>query len=578
MLLIPTLLVVAWHLINSRIPTADAINYLDVVREASERIDQGRFADGLWTLYTERGWRPVLFPPVILPAYLATGGNVLLTTAITATLEVSALSFIAFCFIKRFANVWIAVLGAVVIGTNAVVLNYSNLLFADILFLLFGLASFLYLSRAIESADSDDILKAGIFIALAICVRPPEALPLGVVVLTLLLWATVRRKIQWNELIYVVAIPVLNALWVMFLNDLQPYRWAYGLSIPLWGVQLWFAFRYRSRAPYASSALVASTVASIWWLPGYKQLKTWIAANTGQGEVVQSLGLGKVDFTSVIATTIGAWVIPMVLIGALALLLCRRSSFTRLGAALALSAGLFISGTVLLAYATVVPWDGGGDRRALLGNALTVLGLVGIVGASNTRSSRLLLLAGLAVVSLFQTGEVIATLMGRSLVRDFPNLVFHDVFASSTPIPPVRRATESHFAFISKLKTFESHFSLKGKRIFVPNFEMQMEVEPFAAGFAARAMKTSFEVGTLHIPPGVDGIMLLRQWDFVATDAMDDLSDELLAKEPRSTYGKLAKAIIRDIRRTSPQLLEPLTEFQVNGRRFLLLRVLNKLQ
>ena len=135
-------------------------------------IDNG-FMDGINSLYNLRsgGLRPLIFPSLVTPFMLLVNGDIYLTVSLVMTIIAAIWVYYCYKLISMTGNNAIAVFGAVVIVIWPD-LHITIIIFSETLHIALLTATIYYILNSNLLNSKKDVVKAGIFGGLTLCVRP----------------------------------------------------------------------------------------------------------------------------------------------------------------------------------------------------------------------------------------------------------------------------------------------------------------------------------------------------------------------------------------------------------------------
>jgi hypothetical protein len=392
LLLIPFVVVLAWHMVNAGLPNDDPANLsLTALRISQTFQDRGLVA-GLIAMLDLRGWRPILLPALSAPIFLATGNNV--TQAIACTLL--TLLAISLIYIYRLAHLCTgrtlpAALATSTVFTIPAVFVYSLVFYAEIAFLA-ATAGFLYhLLRSGFYSSLIHSAAAGLLAGFMIAMRPAESTVMLSVALAATLYAAVQRKhVDIRDAVLFLALFAIPTI-LLILSSWSPIitrRW-------IWFSQLFILLvtaallRRGSGAPLAAHLALLSSGACLWWAGHMPALYEWVYTTTfgdmaqvtdrrSVGSVANTLaaafrpyGYAEVAFFTALAIVAGPFLF--------------KDRSTRLGDAVYIRRWAFsIAGTVLAIFVVLYAATGTGEPRRIL-PALVLL-FVGVASVASVKS------------------------------------------------------------------------------------------------------------------------------------------------------------------------------------------------
>src|SRR5206468_2118120 len=102
LLVVPVAALALWHWNNARLPSDDAADFASTGYEIFAKFrDQGLGA-GLDAIFAVRGWRPTIFPVLLVPSLLACRGNLAQAVGLTQTLLYLGLTIYLYRLARRY--------------------------------------------------------------------------------------------------------------------------------------------------------------------------------------------------------------------------------------------------------------------------------------------------------------------------------------------------------------------------------------------------------------------------------------------------------------------------------------------
>lgn len=303
LLVLPAAALALWHWHNARLPSDDAADFASTGYEIFARFrDQGVGA-GLSAVYDVRGWRPTVFPVLLLPALLIFFGDVAHAVGLTMTLLYLGLTLYLYRLARLYVGPTRSALVANCVVSVPTLLQWAVVFFSEIAWLLFSIAFVFHLLRAQEAPAAKDKYCAAAALGLMLITRPVET---AVVLAVPLIWLAARalrdHSLDRRDAIW-GAVAGAGAAAVLGLSLFVPLPRAVILIsafIPI-GSACFFLRRrtLASLSPLAVVAIVSSGIAVLWWAGFVPQLYDW-AYEGSFGEMARLLDRRSVDVAVVI--------------------------------------------------------------------------------------------------------------------------------------------------------------------------------------------------------------------------------------------------------------------------------------
>ena len=126
-LFIPIVLLLIWHVQNHRWPNDDAANYATTAYEIYDRFQSQGAYQGLLALRDLRGWRPILFPTLMVPYLLVFQGNIPLAVGGVLGTLYCLLTFYAYQLCQLFLPQGRAVIAAALVTTSPFLVQFATM-------------------------------------------------------------------------------------------------------------------------------------------------------------------------------------------------------------------------------------------------------------------------------------------------------------------------------------------------------------------------------------------------------------------------------------------------------------------
>ena len=421
LLVIPVILVLAWHLCNRGLPTGDTADYAETALLTARQFHEHGIVAGIAAMLDARGWRPTMFPVLAVPAFLLTGNDLLAGPAVTLLLVYVALILYLYQLALLWSDPLVAAAACCAVLSMPAVVTYSLIFFSESAWLLFSIACLYHLLRSGPFGTTGHAATAGTFAALMIAVRPVESVIVLGGLLPFLVIPAIHAKtfLRGNNLIAfgLCSAPAVLLLMSMRIEEIPRLMiWGVCLGAVVLGVCL--ADRYGRPLVGSVGALVS--LSCVWWAGFMPALYRWfqftraynktakVTTMASPAEIAQAFWKQARDYGELQLAVL--FCLAIYLMGSAALRAWRKPPEDDARRAAIGPARLLLYGaSILLAVFAALYSSGGSDRRRGL-VALVLFGAPAITLAA--RRSRIVLAAvfGLIVV---QCG-VLASAISRS--------------------------------------------------------------------------------------------------------------------------------------------------------------------
>ncbi|MEK6791508.1 MAG: glycosyltransferase family 39 protein [Deltaproteobacteria bacterium] len=315
---VPLLLVVVWHLLNTRYPNDDAADYFKTAQQIYQRFGSDGLWSGLSAAYLHRGWRPVLFPVVSVPFLLLTGGSVHLTMLLAMTASYAILLTYAYLLCREYLEPCRAALATLLLGSTYWLIASSYYFFSEVWLYACAFAVLYYLKRCALFSSWRYSALLGVWVGITLASKPVEFLmSLGIFFIVMIWVSHSRRIITVRELIVSLSVVIMTAvLPIVYSFAIRPLSKALVLA-GLLGVfaaaivPLLLPFksgRLYSR-PFPVAVSICCLIAGVWWLPMFREYIEYVYTG-GFGDMARLYNLGQMDFFKALyffAATLGGW-------------------------------------------------------------------------------------------------------------------------------------------------------------------------------------------------------------------------------------------------------------------------------
>jgi hypothetical protein len=409
-LLAPVTAALIWHGNNLGWPTDDAATYMRTAYDHYLALKAGSLADGLQSLYWQRGWRPIAFPLLAAPLLWAGDGNVLL--AVSGVMVACLLAWAGYAYgVARFYLPPVtAALAAAFTCTTPALIGMVLVFYAEIPWLAACTAFVFHVLRADGLRHRWHAFGAGAALGIAMLMRPVEtvvtlALPAAALLALAVRRGTIAPPEGTAAILQTTAVGGLLVA-AAFLPGLD-----HRVLWPICGILAITAFALARRARSIGGAGLAILTATLlvlnafWYADFMPRLYAWVHATSfGAMARITDVRMARVGYFGVLEQLQALYVGPLGIIAALTALLAlaaegfRRRSAPSSGRPWLLAA---IALGALLPMLALYGWTGTSDpRRVMAGVALAAL-LIGVLALSDG-AGRPLRIAVMSVVVAVQ--------------------------------------------------------------------------------------------------------------------------------------------------------------------------------
>lgn len=290
-----------WHFQNQWIPFWDGANYIHTAQDIKANFDNG-FLSGIKSLYSERGWRPIIFPNLSSIPLILFNGNIRITVA--AVLYIGALitGIYSYKIFRLELSIKSALLGTLCLTSLSWISNYTSLFFAEIFWVAAASATLFYLLSAVKEDSLKNFMFSGISFGLMVCIRPIESIVIALPIVCLLFtYLLIKNKVSKRHLVlYVFHISIISyALSIKILSKNSLFE-----EFILIIISIIFIFEIFNKNKKNISLFIflvsAELIALVWHYPSMYKLYSW-AYGTSFGELSKTdqrfLGVNFIGIT-----------------------------------------------------------------------------------------------------------------------------------------------------------------------------------------------------------------------------------------------------------------------------------------
>ncbi len=314
----PLLLVVVWHLFNTRYPNDDAADYFKTAQQIYQRFGSDGLLSGLRAAYMHRGWRPVLFPVVSVPFLLLTNGSVHLTMLLAMTASYAILLTYAYVLCREYLEPRGAALATLLLGSTYWLIASSYYFFSEVWLYACAFAVLYYLKKSALFTSWKHSALLGAWVGITLASKPVEFLMSLGIFLIVMIWVSRSRRIITNrELIVSLCVAVMTAAFpIVYSFATRPLSKALVLAgllgvfvVAIAPLLLPFNGRRLYRSPFVAAVSICCLIAGAWWLPMFREYIEYVYTG-GFGDMARLYNLGQRDFFKALyffASTLGGW-------------------------------------------------------------------------------------------------------------------------------------------------------------------------------------------------------------------------------------------------------------------------------
>lgn len=274
-------IVFPWHMANQRVPIWDGADFVLNAQNIQTSFQGGVF-NGIAALYSERGWRPIMFPAFAAPFFLILSGKIIPSVATTQYVCVVILATYVFLLLRDIIGDFRALVGCGIIVSLQWLADLSNVFYSELFWLAAASGVLYHLEIGWRRGTSSHFILAGIWLGIMGATRPAETvvlavLPVGALVMHGWAYGAIRKA----DLAFLLLQLILAAA-AAWLKTL-PYRQGL-LSHPALppAMVVWAAFlialrarRFFIEAPLLGFIVSAEAVTLAWHLPTMRTLYIW---------------------------------------------------------------------------------------------------------------------------------------------------------------------------------------------------------------------------------------------------------------------------------------------------------------
>ncbi len=278
-----------WQFANYSLPVADAAGYLYTAQKIGQKFDLDGFVTGLLALYFDRGWRPIIYPSLVVPFHWIDTTDIRAIVAGTGIFFTALLSFWTYACFRTVLTPLRAALATVCCTIGPYYIVFSLNFFSELSLLAFSAGAVNHLIRSDLFRRRGHVLAFSVLFALTACTRPTEAPLVFAVPLFAAIWLGYRAKTVSRQDVLIAAtiaaasaIVLLSQLFPMFAIRQLPDTVVLGLLLAMLAGGVALSALWPPR-PLVEAALLSALAIVFWWLPFMRELFGWILASTVEG-------------------------------------------------------------------------------------------------------------------------------------------------------------------------------------------------------------------------------------------------------------------------------------------------------
>lgn len=226
--LLPLLYTASWLIRNHQLPCNDAANYLLSAVNIYQAFADHGLVHGLFRLYAERGWRPIIFPNLAAPFLLISKGNMFFAYQSVALLCVLATTIYSYMFFRLRLNRIPALLGANLIGLLPFIQAQALMFYAEAALFPCVIGCLYHLIKSGYLRDLRHSAAFVLLLSLSLMIRPVEAVTNLVFVFMLFLYDGWRQQFFSTGAVIRLFLCLSAAAFLFFTAAYYPY-WHHGM-------------------------------------------------------------------------------------------------------------------------------------------------------------------------------------------------------------------------------------------------------------------------------------------------------------------------------------------------------------
>jgi len=221
--MLPISFTLIWLFINTQLAGNDAANYMMTAIDSYNYFTDHGFVRGLWHFYTDRGWRPILFPNLAVPFLLISRGNMYFAYASVAFSCIFLSSTYIYLYSRFILNRYSSIVVANIIGLLPLMQAQILMFYAESALFVCLLACIYHLIKSNYLIYKIHVVAFVCFLSLALMIRPVEAVTDLIFVFLLFLTMGIYKGIfNYQHILKLVFISFFS-ITLFLLIAIKPY-------------------------------------------------------------------------------------------------------------------------------------------------------------------------------------------------------------------------------------------------------------------------------------------------------------------------------------------------------------------
>jgi FkbM family methyltransferase len=269
-------MIVPWHLLNNRLPIWDSADFVRTSQRIVAAFDRGAF-EGLSAWYLDRGWRPISLPALSAPFFWAFKGDINGGVALTQYLTAFLLAGYVYAIFAQDVSRNRALLASLFIAGLSWVAAFFFRFYSELFWLAATAATLYHLLRALRSRSAAQFSLAGVWLGIAITLRPIESIVLGALPLICVVVAEYRNgKVRRIDLLVFIVQLIIAAIAAWLLTRPAPSMvLAWGLLSACVAANASRIRSYWLASPVLLFLFVSELISVVWFLVAFRELFLW---------------------------------------------------------------------------------------------------------------------------------------------------------------------------------------------------------------------------------------------------------------------------------------------------------------
>ena len=270
------ILVFPWHALNQRLPIWDAAAYVLNAQKIAASFSTGLLA-GLKGFYLIRGWRPIIFPALMAPFFMLSGGKILLAVGMAQFSVVWLLASYIFAFLRSMLSPARAVAGALLIVSVQWLINFSNVFYSELTWLAATAGAFYHAASGYKRSSILHLAAGGFWLGIMVAIRPAGSVALALLPSAIMIAYEWKHKVTGGRDLGLFAAQLLVVGVATYLLTLPKHN-VYIVAFLLCLACVIIAIAARKMIAGKSVLcvlIVGELVALAWHLPSMRELYLW---------------------------------------------------------------------------------------------------------------------------------------------------------------------------------------------------------------------------------------------------------------------------------------------------------------